>query len=308
MIIDSHTDVLWKMIKDPTIDFYSDSEKLNVNYPNMVAGNINVQIFAIFVSALKTAKFSYAIQSVDDFYQKILDSKKLNLALNYKQIEKLLNENKKVALLSLEGADALEGDLGKLRIFHKLGVRAVGLTWNFSNEAADGILEKRGAGLTEFGYQLIKELNKLGMMIDLSHISVRGFWDVLETSESPVMASHSNSKYICNHPRNLADDQIKAIIKTGGIIGVTYVKQFVADKKNPSIEDLVLHIEHIAELGGINNIGLGSDFDGGLLIKELNNPALLDNLINLLGKKFNDRDVEAILGGNWLRHFRRILK
>lgn len=308
MIVDAHTDVLWKMLQNPQLDFYKDSDQLSVNYDNMVKGEIAIQVFAIFVSTLKTAKFSYAIQSVDDFYQKIIqNSDKIKIATQYQDIENTLKEKKKVGILSLEGGEAFEGDISKLRIFYRLGVRAIGLTWNQANEISDGVQEKRNGGLTQFGQEVVQEMNRLRMMVDISHISEKGFWDVIELSESPIMASHSNTKMICNHPRNLTDDQIKALIKNGGMIGVTFVRDFTANKDNPTIDDLILHIEHIAELGGIYNLGLGSDFDGAKMIEGLENDAQLDNLVNALYKKYKSDYVEAILGVNWLNYYKKVL-
>lgn len=309
MIVDAHTDVLWKILKNNEIDFYNDTTGLlSVNYDNMLSGALDVQVFAIFVSTVKnTSKFFAALQSIDYFYQKIMMPNKLNLATSFSQIDSLLQEGKKVGILSLEGADAIEGDLTKLRTFHRLGVRALGLTWNDANEVADGVMEPRGGGLTAFGQTLISEMNNLGMMIDVSHLSEKGFWDVINLTKKPINASHSNTQKICNHPRNLNDEQIKAIIKNGGVIGVTYVNQFTANKDNPMVEDLLLHIEHIAELGGSTNIGLGSDFDGATTLADLKDPSQIDNLINTLNKKYSSTFVKGVLGENWLNYYKKVL-
>ncbi|TCS83027.1 dipeptidase [Tepidibacillus fermentans] len=310
MIFDAHTDVLWKLLNDPSIDFYEDDDRLHVNYPNMIKGKIDLQVFAIYVSpTIKSSKFLVAIQSIDDFYQIVIGQKnRFKLATTYQEIETYLDQDKKVALLSIEGADVLEGDLAKLRTFYRLGVRAMGLTWNQANEVADGIMEPRGAGLTRFGQEVVKEMNRLGMMIDVSHLSERGFWDVIEQSEIPIHASHSNTKKICNHPRNLTDGQIKAIIEQGGVIGVTFVRDFTSTNKEPTIDDLLLHIEHIASLGGIEHIGLGSDFDGANPIKGLENAGKLENLVNVLLKYFAKEHVEGILKQNWLNYYKRVLR
>ncbi len=306
MFVDAHTDVLWKMLRDNKINFYNDNDSLRVNYDNMVKGNLEIQVFAIFVSTLKTGKFEFALQSVDDFYQKI-NTEKLQIATSFNEIESILRNGNKVGILSLEGADAIEGDLGKLRTFYRLGVRAMGLTWNFANAAADGVQEKRGSGLSNFGYDVIEEMNRLGMIIDISHLSEKGFWDVIEVSKQPINASHSNAKNICNHPRNLTDGQINALINTNGMIGVTYVCDFTSKKDRPTVEDLLPHIEHIAELGGIKNIGLGSDFDGATTLVGLENPGQIEHLANLLYKKYSTDQAKGILGDNWFEYYRRVL-
>jgi membrane dipeptidase len=128
------------------------------------------------------------------------------------------------SILAVEGGDILEGEISNLRILHRLGVRLITLTWNNRNEISDGIMETNSrSGLSRFGISVIHEMNRLNMIIDVSHISVQGFWDVIEHSLDPVIASHSNASAICPHPRNLADDQILAISKAGGMIGITSI-------------------------------------------------------------------------------------
>lgn len=307
MIVDAHTDVLMKMLENEKLDFYTNTGDLSVNYPNMVKGNVGVQVFAIFVAELNTSKFIGAIHSIDIFYQKILNSNTVQLAKSHSDIEQILAHGKKVGILSLEGAEAIERDLAKLRTLYNLGVRAIGLTWNNANEVADGVREERGGGLTRFGHEVMAEINRLGMITDVSHLSEKGFWEVLELSNKPVIASHSNAKSICNHPRNLSDKQIKAIIDTNGMIGVTFVRSFVSKKERPDIDDLLLHIEHIATLGGIYNIGLGSDFDGATTIVGLEDAGKYANLANALYKNYTSSQAEAILGTNWLNYFKRVL-
>lgn len=308
MIVDAHTDVLWKMLKEPDIDFYQEDKRLDLHYPNMLKGNIGVQVFAIFVSTLKTPKFLSAIQSIDDFYEKIIkDGEKIQAAACNEQLRSILENGKKAAILSLEGAEAMEGDLSKLRILYRLGVRAMGLTWNFANEVGDGVAEERNGGLTLFGKEVVQEMNRLKMIVDISHLSERGFWDVLSISSQPIIASHSNAKAVHDHPRNLTDDQIKAIINRDGIIGMTYVKDFISQKEEPTVDDLLLHIEHIADLGGIKHIGLGSDFDGGILISELNDAGKLDRLAEALYLKYTNEMANGILGENWLRFYKSYL-
>lgn len=306
MIVDAHTDVLAKCLKNNSLDFYSEGVDLCVNYPNMIKSGLDVQIFAIFVSNYQL-KYHYALKSIDDFYEKIIKlSDKITLAKNYKDIEFGLKDNKKIALLSLEGADAIENDLGRLRNLYRLGVRAMGLTWNNSNMVAEGISDRTGTGLTEFGEEVVMEMNKLGMMIDVSHLSEQSFWDVINISKFPIMASHSNARSICNHQRNLTDSQIKAIIKNDGMIGVTFVKDFTSIE-NSNIDSLLLHIDYISSFNGVNNIGLGSDFDGAEMLTGLDDLSKLYNLTNALYKRYSKDQVDLILGVNWLNYFKKIL-
>lgn len=307
MIVDGHADVLWKMLETPNLDFYKAEDSLAVNFPNLVEGNVNVQVFAIFVSTFSSSRFSLALKSIDNFYQKINLLGKIEIATSNEDVIKILANGSKVAILSLEGAEAIEGDLYKLRTLYRLGVRVIGPTWNYANEVADGILEERGGGLTKFGFSLIDEVNHLGMLLDVSHLSEKGFYEVLGKSHKPILASHSNCRTICSHPRNLTDDQINSIIAVNGMIGVTFVKSFISDSLTPTIDDLLLHVEHIAELGGINNIGIGSDFDGANTIVMLENASKFNNLLNALIKNYSNDQVEGIMGQNWLNYYKRVL-
>ena len=143
--------------------------------------------------------------------------------------------------------------------------QSIGLTHNISSWAADGNAETdSGGGLTSFGVRLVEEMNTLGILVDVSHISEPGFWDVMKVSQRPVIASHSNCRAVCDHPRNLSAGQIQALAENGGAMGVTFVPSFVSDT-SPSIDDLFLHIDHAIQLGGPDHVGIGSDFDGEAL-------------------------------------------
>jgi len=177
------------------------------------------------------------------------------------------------------------------------------LTWNHRNEIADGVFDRRTkGGLTRFGVEVIQEMNRLNMLIDVSHLSEAGFWDVLEVSRKPVMASHSNCRRICDSPRNLSDDQIKSLAGAGGVMGLCFVPDFV-HLSEPSLDKLIDHVDHVTELAGIDCLGLGSDFDGfeaalpGLEdVSRL--PALTEGLLH---RGYSTEAIQKILGGNFLR-------
>ena len=173
----------------------------------------------------------------------------------------LLKEDEIGALLTLEGVDAIGNDLQKLTILYELGVRSIGLTWNNANLAADGAGEKRVAGLISFGREIVEFNNHHKILTDVSHLSEKAFWDVMEEAEYPI-ASHSNAKALCNHVRNLSDEQAKMMFDKNAMIHVVYNPPFVKNKGEVTITDLIEHIDHFCSLGGVNQIGLGSDFDG----------------------------------------------
>lgn len=212
-----------------------------------------------------------------------------------------------------------------LRNFYHLGLRAMQITWNLRNDLADGIKEEetRG-GLTRFGVSVVKEMNRLGMLIDLAHISRAGYFHVLDVAEGPVCCSHSNCRKLNLHPRTIDDEQIKALAQTGGVIGINAISTQVAEK-NATLDKLVDHISYMADLVGTEHVGLGLDFvknDGALhpddelfnsgenkLLPELENEEDLLNLTDrLLKRGFKEIEITKILGGNFLRVLKQVLK
>jgi membrane dipeptidase len=231
------------------------------------------------------------------------------------------------AVLTVENSDALDGSLNTLHAFHALGVRSIGLTHNPRAIAADGVGETQASrlgpalpteaprgGLSEFGVQLVREMNALGMLVDVSHISERGFWDVMEHTTRPVIASHSNCRALCDHVRGLTDDQLRALAKNGGVVGVSFVPGFVdpdtwarpattAPGAPPSLIARVLdHIEHVIRIAGPDHVGLGSDFDGGgTALRDATELPWITQ--GLLDRGHPESAIRAALGENLLRVF-----
>lgn len=176
------------------------------------------------------------------------------------QAEKAAAEGKCAAFLSVEGGDILECSTERLEAAHSRGLRAVNITWNIENALSGTNVQSPDRGLSDLGRSFVKKCHELGVIVDLSHISTPGFWDVIEMSDKPVMASHSNAKSVCNHSRNLDDDQFKALIQNGGVAGINLYSDFVGE--NPDVGAVIRHIEHFLNLGGAKNIAIGADFDG----------------------------------------------
>ncbi|HKY52400.1 MAG TPA: membrane dipeptidase [Candidatus Limnocylindria bacterium] len=162
-------------------------------------------------------------------------------------------------VLGLEGCAPLRGELAVLRAFYRLGIRCVGLTWNGRNEAADGVGVPSPGGLTQFGRDLVKELNALGILIDVSHLAGPGVTEVVELSTSPVVASHSNARVLRDHRRNLTDEQLRLVTSTGGIVGVNFHPTFLSDG-DATLTQLAEQIEHLASVVGPDHVALGPDF------------------------------------------------
>lgn len=286
----------------------------HLDIPRMKEGGVDVQFFAVFIEDIYKPDRSLkrTLQLIDCFYKEIEKNQDdISLVTNYNQIGEVNSAGKIAAILSIEGGEALEGDLGVLRVLYKLGVRLLTLTWNQRNQIADGIGESRtGSGLTKFGLKVIDEMNRLGMLIDVSHLSETGFWDVIKRSKAPIVASHSNCYALCPHLRNLKDKQIKALADKGGVIGITFVPNFLTqEKRKTTVGDVVKHIDYLVEKVGVDYIGLGSDFDGtGGLPLGLEGVDKVPNITGeLLDRGYKEKDIKKILGENFLRVFKEVV-
>lgn len=312
-IIDTHCDALLKLQLSKRANYttqnpgkllsFTDAEEIETNFSRLQAGGVKVQFFAVFVypDVPSDEKWQHALEQVDLFYTEILGK---NPAMKHiKRWEDIdsLKDGEIGAVLTLEGADAFGNDLLKLRQLYRLGVLSVGLTWNNANLCADGAGEPRGGGLTLLGKEVVRLNNEHRVFTDVSHLSVKGFWDVLELADYP-MASHSNARALCDHPRNLDDEQAKAMFQKGGLIDVVFCLNFIQENpKEIVISDLIRHIDHFCSLGGVKQIGIGSDFDGiSAHIKELENASKFQNLINELQKHFSEEEVQGFAYRNFL--------
>lgn len=220
-------------------------------------------------------------------------------------------KHKAATLLAIEEGGAIDGSLEALRCLYELGVRAMTLTWSNRNDIADGINEEAtGSGLTLFGKQVVAEMNRLGMLVDVSHISTAGFWSVIETSTKPIIATHSNAKSLCSHPRNLNDEQIKALAQNGGLAGITFAGQFLEeDWRNTCIESVHKHIDYMLNLiGNDDHIGFGSDFDG-ISHPPYNIQGVQDYkpLIEYLSKYYSDETINKITHQNVINLLQKVL-
>ncbi|MFC5401440.1 dipeptidase [Cohnella soli] len=299
-IFDAHCDVLSKLLENPELDFVHERHRLDVTLDRMVEANIGVQNFAIYLSERMSRQFQFVLDSIDLFCQRILSNPQMRFVRSKNDLRRVAAEGSIGAMLSLEGVDALQENLANVRILFYLGVRSVGITWNYANWAADGVLEPRRGGLTELGRNLVKECNRIGMILDVSHLSERGFWELAELSNKPFIASHSNVYAVRQHPRNLNDEQIKSIISSEGVMGITFVSPFVDAVQPVAIDKLLPHIDRVCSLGGSRHLGLGSDFDG---IKEwmigLEHAGKYGQLVELLQKHYSESDVKRFVYGNW---------
>ncbi|MGF6952069.1 membrane dipeptidase [Neobacillus sp. B4I6] len=303
-IIDLHCDALMKLQEAHGTLRFADSPELQTCKTRLQQGQIKVQCFAIFIEPeIKgDQKFQVVLEQIDYFYKEVLGKNPDMFHIKEWSDFDRLKIGQIGAMLTLEGVDPIGNDLSKLHILYQLGVRSVGLTWNQANLAADGAGEPRGAGLTLFGKEIVEFNNEHQILTDVSHLSDKGIWEVIELAKYPI-ASHSNARSLCNHLRNLTDEQAAAMFAKGGLIHVVYNPPFVKESGEVTISDLVKHIDHFCSLGGVKQIGFGSDFDGiSTFITNLEDASKSQNLINELLKYYSEEVVRGFAYQNFLDH------
>ncbi len=324
-VCDMHCDTIYEL-NDRRLkgnDYSLLSNDLNISIEKMTKGDYLIQNFAMFTHLKENKDVVKHVQDmIDTFYLEVDKNKDyIGVVYCYDDIVKNQKENKLSALLTLEEGAVVNGDLSYLRNYYRLGVRMITLTWNFPNKIGypnfDIHGDKHGYrecdekhGLTEFGIEYIQEMERLGIIIDVSHLSDAGFYDVLKYTKAPFVASHSNARSLCPHARNMSDDMIIELAKRGGVMGINYAADFLSENAPMStIEDMVKHIEYIRDLAGIDCIGLGSDFDGIPQNLEMKDCSYLPELEKALyAHGFSQEDVEKIFYKNVLRLYKEVLK
>ncbi len=292
-IADAHCDTLYSIALHN-----APLEKCAVNLDTMTRGNVGLQTFAMFAGAKGPAGTPY-----EDGKKMLAASYNLPMEILRSELPEKMPE-KPTGVLSCEGGEMFAGSLEKLAEFDDDSrLRLVALTWNHENEIAypgkGGSTEK----LKPFGRELIAEMDRRGILADVSHLNDAGFWDVCERSSLPVVASHSDCRWLCNHSRNLTKDMVKAIIEKKGFIGVNFYSYFLNESGNATLDDVLRHIDGICEMGGEDVVGFGSDFDGIERWPEgLANPADFPNLLDLLAKHgYSQAQLEKMASGNFWR-------
>ncbi len=329
-VIDMHCDTIAEIFyrQDDGENASLRKNEFHLDLESMKKGDYLVQNFALFtpLGRKRTGDpFTYGMKLLDVFYNEIeKNSDMISQVRCYEDIVKNQQAGKMSAMLTLEEGGVCKGDVRLLRDFYRLGVRMMTLTWNFPNElgyptkVTEGPLkgtryDEDRYGLTEIGIQFVEEMERLGIIIDVSHLNDAGIRDVLVYTKKPFVASHSNARAVCSHPRNLPDDLIRAIADRGGVIGLNYSSSFLRDWKEGEqeasrIEDMVAHAKYIRNLGGIGCLGLGSDFDGIDGELELGSPAdmgLLERALSRAG--FTESEIEAVFYKNVLNLYKEVL-
>jgi len=305
---------------------------LHIDLEKLKKGDYLLQNFAVFVHMKHMAERNqplpeYAFMMIDTFFSEMRKYPELvGIARSYQDIEENWKNGRISALLTMEEGGICEGKAEYLRIFYELGVRMFTFTWNFPNELAwPNRLEQEGApaayfvpeteqGLTEKGFEFLEEMERLGMIADVSHLGDKGIFDVIAHARRPFVASHSNARTVCRHSRNLTDEMIRGIAEKGGVIGINFYPDFLRNQEEQgspikvSVTDIARHIRHMIKIGGIECVGLGSDFDGITSSFEMKDASDLPILEESLRKNgFTEEEIEKIFYRNVLRVYKEIL-
>ena len=320
-VVDMHCDTILELYKarERGEEISLLDNDLHIDLKKMEAGDYFLQNFALFVDLKGTEDpFLTCVRMADLFYQVMEENRdRISPVTTWAEIERNWKEGRMSALLTLEEGEVCQGDPALLRTLYRLGARMMTFTWNYENSLAwpgrEGGLPETEKGLKERGFEILEEMEALGMIVDVAHLSDAGIWDVLRTAKKPFVASHSNARSLASHARNLTDEMIRAIAEKGGVIGINYYCNFLEDipeggRQISRISRMVEHMKHIRQVGGAGCIGLGSDFDGIYGEVEIGNSAGLPRLAEAMEEAgFTASEVEDVFYRNVLRLYRELL-
>lgn len=312
MYIDLHCDTLWKLIED-TEQSNLLHNSFSVDIEKLKKGDSLLQMFACFVPGAQIEDaYSYGMEMIGLMEkQETLYGEFFGIVTSYEEAAENYKQGKCSGMLTIEDGGMLENQLERLEELYKKRIRLMTLLWNdencigYPNSQNQDIMKK---GLKPFGFQVIEKMNEMGMIVDVSHLSDGGFWDVIDHSKKPPAASHSNVRSLCPHPRNLTDEMIKALGNAGGIAGINFYHHFLDDSARDLLERMADHIAYIRNIGGIDMIALGSDFDGFDGPLEIGSSEEMEKLWHVLGKRgFSEREIEKIQYKNAAQYLKEAL-
>jgi membrane dipeptidase len=310
IVVDTHNDLVWQVFYRGAA-FGIKNGSTQSDLPKFREGGLDVQVFAIWIPMNKLkSSYSFTVDQVERLKNFALESPNdIEYASTHDDIMRITGSGKICGLIGIEGGTVVGNDLDNINRLYDMGVRYIGITWNNSNNIASSARDEtergKAGGLTEFGVEVIKRMDEVGMLIDVSHLGEQSFWDITQVSKNPIIASHSNAYTVHAHYRNLTDEQIKAIAKSGGVVQVNFHSDFLG---GATIDKVLEHIAHIKNLVGVDYIGIGSDFDGGItpaseLYDATRYPVLTQKLVE---RGYTDEEIKKILGLNFLRVFKQV--
>ncbi len=305
LVIDAHADTLDRVLVEGH-GFIDACDDFHIDLPRVRSAGVNLQVLSLWCPPDLTGDqpLVRSLSMISAFDRMRRESADVRLV---SRVRDLAVERPGFAF-SFEGAEPLGADLGRLEVFHRLGLRMIGLTWNGRNAFADGQrVGDRPGGLTRLGHQLVERMQELGIVLDLAHIAEPGFWDAIRDHGGPKVVSHANAARLHPHVRNLSDEQLEAIAASGGVVGVTFVPGFLGPE-GVDAGTVADHIEHMWHVMGDEHVGLGSDFDGITRTPVgLGHMGELPHLTaELLRRGHREERIVRLLGGNWARVFRAV--
>ncbi len=318
-LIDGHNDLPFAIWESTTArgDVFAPAHDLRTrtpfqtDIPRLKAGMVGAQFWSVYIpfDSLGEGPAKRQLEQIDIARQVVeLYPDVFELALDASDVERTYGSGRIASLLGMEGGHAIERSLGALRAFHALGVRYMTLTHNTTIEWADAAAgERLHAGLSEFGKEVVREMNRLGMLVDLSHTSPETMNDALDVSEAPVIWSHAGARGVRDHVRNVPDQVLRRLPDNGGVVMVVFYPPFLTSREGATIRDVADHIDHIAEVAGVDHVGIGSDFDGmdGLAPTGLEDVSKFPDLLaELVRRGWNEGDLAKLAGENVLRVMR----
>lgn len=319
--IDTHCDTMGECIARSEGKVTLQNNPGHINMEKLIKGGAMAEFFAIFIpthdsgagKGVTLPPYDY-FQFVYKAYLKELEANKdvLAPACNYDDIMANKAADKVSSVLTVEDGVPLEGKMERLEEFYQKGVRLISFTWNYENSlgfpnSKDPEIMNRG--LKQFGLDCIERMNEMGMLVDVSHLSDGGFWDVVKHSKKPFIASHSCCRALCNHTRNLTDEMLHALGEKGGVVGINFASQFLNEgAEYTDIQSVVRHMLHIRDKAGLDALGFGSDFDGITSTLEFKDYTGLPLIVDALKPHFTDDEIDKICSGNMLRLIRDTLK
>ena len=276
-----------------------------VDFEKMTEGHLDATIMVAYLKqgARDEASLLAATEKADRILNEISQMASGHIALCSKDLVEMKRMGRKAVMMGIENGYAIGRDISNVEKFRKKGVVYMTLCHNGDNDICDSAKGNgEHGGVSSFGAEVIKEMNRVGMVVDLSHASEKSFYDALDISEVPIVCSHSSAKALCNHPRNLTDDQMRALRRKDGVAQVTFYSGFLREGGNATIEDAVRHLNHMVDVMGVEHVGIGSDFDGDGGVPGIASASELINFTRrLLKERYSEKDFELIWGGNFLR-------
>ena len=308
LTLDTHCDT--PMFFPQGINFATRDSRILVDLPKMTEGRLDATTMVAYIpQKMQESAYAYA-NSIFDKIETIVGDNAAHLAFARTPDELWQNKQagKKSIMLGIENGKALEGKLGNVQHFANRGIVYITLCHNGDNDLCDSAKgEQTFGGVSPFGVEVIKEMNRLGLMVDLSHAHEKSFYDALDISKTPIVCSHSSCRALCDHPRNLTDDQMRALAKKGGVCQITVYPGFLRTDSQATILDVMAHLDHAIQVMGIDHVGLGTDFDGDGGVPGLANASELSLFTRqLLQRRYSDEDIQKIWGGNFFRVMKQV--